>query len=198
MYSWRFSIKKKELIFRLMQSVRTWFYHAYCCRVYLACSVVGTRDLQAWLTLIHTWCRFLSVPRRLTWCLLWSAIVLLLLLYTIPFGEGHTGISCMCYPIFMQGIICEKTFRSFQHVILLTYSKTISPSRTSIGSTKCDHLYWAKLHDELLFGGGRAVLSSSIKRKALYTLLYLVNMFAVCSVVGSTAATLLYVPLDRY
>ena len=57
------------------------------------------------------------------------------------FGVGHTGISCMCYTIFMQGTICEKTFRSFQEVILLTYSETTSPCRTSIGSTKCDHLY---------------------------------------------------------
>ena len=180
-----------------MQLVRTWFYYEYC-RVYLAYSGVGTRDLEEWLTPIHTWCGFLSVPRSLTWCLLWSIIVLLLLLYTIHFGEGHTGVSCMCCPIFTQGTICEKTFHSFQDVILLTYSKATSPSRTSIGLTKCDHLYWSKLHDELQFGGGREVLSSSTKRNALYTLLYLVHMIPVCSVVGRIAAILLYVLLHRY
>ena len=34
----------QKLLFRLMQLVRTWFYYEYCCRVYLAYSVVGTRD----------------------------------------------------------------------------------------------------------------------------------------------------------
>ena len=136
----------------------------------------------------------LSVPRRFTWNLLWSIIVLLLPLHTIHFGEGHTGIIYMCYPIFVQGIICEKTFRRFQDVMLLTYSKAIFPSRISIGSTKCDHFYWGnKSHDELLFLGGMEILSSSTKRKALYTLLYLVHMIAVCSVVGLIAAVLLYI-----
>ena len=41
-------------------------------------------------------------------------------------------------------------------------------------------------------GWGRAILSSSTKRKTLYTLLYLVHMIAVCSVVGRIAAMLLY------
>ena len=181
-----------------MQLVRTWFYYEYCCRVYLAYSVVGTRDPEVWRTLIHAWRRFLSVPRRFTWCLLWSIIVLLLLLYTIHFGVGQTGISCMCYTIFMQGTICEKTFRSFQEVILLTYSETTSPCRTSIGSTKCDHLYWGTLHGELHFGGGREIPSSSTKGKALYTRLYLVHMIAVCSVMGRIAAILLYALLDRH
>ena len=44
-------------------------------------------------------------------------------------------------PHFNGGYFSEKTFRSFQDVILLTYSKVFSPSRTTIGSTKCDHLY---------------------------------------------------------
>ena len=43
-----------------------------------------------------------------------------------------------------------------------------------------------------LFLGGREILSSSTKRKALYTLLYLVHMIAVCSVVDRIAAILLY------
>ena len=76
--------------------------------------------------------------------------------------------------------------------MILTYSKGISPSRTSIGSTKCDHLYWGNLHDELLLGGESQILSSSTKRKAPYALLYLVHMIAVCSVVGRIAAMLLY------
>ena len=36
---------KRKLLFRLMQLVRTWFYYTYCC-VYLAYSVVDTRDLK--------------------------------------------------------------------------------------------------------------------------------------------------------
>ena len=43
-------------------------------------------------------------------------------------------------PIVMNGITCEKTFLSFQDVTL-TYSKGTSPSRSSVGSTKCNHLY---------------------------------------------------------
>ena len=35
----------KKLLFLLMQLVRTWFYYEYC-RVYLAYSGVGTRDLE--------------------------------------------------------------------------------------------------------------------------------------------------------
>ena len=131
-----------------------WFYYEYCCRVYLAYSVVGTRDPEVWLTLIHAWRRFLSVPRRFTWCLLWSIIVLLLLLYTIHFGVGQTGISCMCYTIFMQGTICEKTFRSFQEVILLTYSETTSPSRTSIGSVKWTIYIEVRCIVSYIFEGG--------------------------------------------
>ena len=99
----------------------------------------------------------------------------------------------MCSPFSSKELFVKKTFRSFEDVIL-TYSKWISPSRTSIGSTKCDHFYWGnKSHDELLFLGGMEILSSSTKRKALYTLLYLVHMIAVCSVVGLIAAVLLYI-----
>ena len=99
----------------------------------------------------------------------------------------------MCSPFSSKELFVKKTFRSFEDVIL-TYSKWISPSRTSIGSTKCDHFYWGnKSHDELLFWGGMEILSSSTKRKALYTLLYLVHMIAVCSVVGLIAAVLLYI-----
>ena len=41
--------------------------------------------------------------------------VLQLMLYTIHFGEGNTGISCMCSSM---EFVCEKTFRGFQGVIL--------------------------------------------------------------------------------
>ena len=112
-------------------------------------------------------------------------------------GGTHWNYIYMCYPIFVQGIICEKTFRRFQDVMLLTYSKAIFPSRISIGSTKCDHLYWGTLHDEFLFRGWWEILSSSTKGKAPYTPLYLVHMIAVCSVVGRIAAILLHVLLEQ-
>ena len=90
-------------LIRLMQLLRSCFYYEYC-RVYLASSVFGTRDIEVWLSLVHTWRRFLSATWRCTWNLLCSIIVLLLLLlllllYTIYFREGNTGISCMCSPI---------------------------------------------------------------------------------------------------
>ena len=118
---------------------------------------------------------------------------------TTDVNHWFWGGTCICSPIFIlyKELFCWSTFRSFQDVIL-TYSKGISPSRTSIGSTKCDHLYWGNLHDELLLGGESQILSSSTKRKAPYALLYLVHMIAVCSVVGRIAAILMYVLLDRY
>ena len=42
-----------QLLFRLMQLERTWFYNEYCRRVYIAYSVVGTRDPEVGLTVIH-------------------------------------------------------------------------------------------------------------------------------------------------
>ena len=88
-----------------MQLVRTWFYYEYCCRVYLAYSVVGTRDPEVWRTLIHAWRRFLSVPRRFTWCLLWSIIVLLLLLYTI-----HLGWDTLAFHVCVTPFSCKELF----------------------------------------------------------------------------------------
>ena len=156
--------------------------------MYLAHSVVGIRDLEVWLTLIYTWCRLLSVT--------WRYLKYVVIDYFTTTAVHHSfwGGTCICSPIFIlyKELFCWSTFRSFQDVIL-TYSKGISPSRTSIGSTKCDLFCWGnKLHDELLFGGGREILSST-KRKAIqYALLYLVHMIAVCSVVGRIAAIVLY------
>ena len=129
--------------------------------------------------------------------MLWSIIVLLLLLYTIHFGEGHTGISCMCYPIFMQGIICEKAFRSFQDVKILTYSNTHCPSRTSIGSTKCHHLFEVScMMSYFLEGGGKFYRHQP--REWHYIHCGTWYIWLLCSVVGRIAAILMYVLLDRY
>ena len=103
----------------------------------------------------------------------------------------------MCYPIFMQGIICENNIPQLPrcNVVDIQQSSFPEPNFHRIYEVRP---FILRLHDELIFFLGGGILSSSTKRKALYTPLYLVRAIVVCSVVGRIAAMLLYVLLDQY
>ena len=90
----------------------------------------------------------------------------------------------MC-SIFMQEIISGKTFHSFEDAIL-TYTEGISPSRTPIGSTKCDHLNIVR-EDALCVTDLKCMFSIILRstKGKHYTLLFTtVCRIASCSVLG--------------
>ena len=181
-----------------MQLVLTWFYYENCCRLYLAYSVVGTHDLEMRVTLINTWCRFLSVP--------WGELEIycdrLLYYYyycCTPFGGGtHWNFMYVLPHLHARNYLWKKNSAASK---MWYYWRTVTQfPRVELPSdlrsaTICIEVSCMMSY---LFWGGREILSSSTKRKALYTLLYPVFMIAVCSVVDRIGTILLYVLLDRY
>ena len=180
-----------------MQLVLTWFYYENCCRLYLAYSVVGTHDLEMRVTLINTWCRFLFVP--------WGELEIycdrLLYYYycCTPFGgRTHWNFMYVLPHLHARNCLWKKNSAASK---MWYYWRTVTQfPRVELPSdlrsaTICIEVSCMMSY---LFLGGREILSSSTKRKALYTLLYPVFMIAVCSVVDRIGTILLYVLLDRY
>ena len=168
-HSWRFSIfyKKNNIAFDAIGTDLVLLRVLLSC---VPCILWGRYPWSRSVTYSNTYMMsLLSVPRRLAWNLLWSILCYYYLCTPFILGRDTPEFHICVTPYSCKELFVKKTIRSFQDVSLLAHSKAIFPSRFSIGSTKCDHLYWGKLHDELLFFWGGGILSSSTKRKAPYT-----------------------------